>query len=33
MKMFKAERKRAIIQRPGPPPGGGGGGGTPYNGL
>ena len=25
MKMFKAERKRAIIQRPGPPPGGGGG--------
>ena len=24
MKMFKAERKRAIIQRPGPPPGGGG---------
>ena len=23
MKMFKAERKRAIIQRPGPPPGGG----------
>ena len=34
MKMFKAERKRAIIQRPGPPPGGGGGGGgPPYNGL